>query len=393
MGATVTITLGVALITQCFLSITCQDLSSEEDNLANRLKQYKACSTGYCIPKNQCVDGIINTDGENLLEIRINDYDDMIPIDIEQQEDTCEFLTTCCAMKSGLRSGPTEPDSFTTDPPPSLPTRCGTNHPYGYVYRVNNSAVAQFGEFPWMVALLRRSTLLEEEKLQYFCGGSLIHPKVVLTAAHCVQQFANVLDTLTVRLGEWDTVTEREPIIHQQYGVQKMIVHEHYVDKKFHNDLALLIMEESAELNVNVNTICLPLETDRFDDQRCLVSGWGRDNFDPEGKFAEVLKRVELPVVPRRRCESMLRATKLGQIFQLHSSFICAGGEFGVDACKGDGGSPLACKSGDQYVQAGIVAWGIGCGKKDVPAGYVKVSSFVDWIGEKLQKEGIQISN
>lgn len=86
----------------------------------------------------------------------------------------------------------------------------------------------------------------------------------------------------------------------------------------------------------------------------------GKDLFGKEGKYQVILKRVELPIVPRDKCVRELRKTRLGPHFELNSSFICAGGERGKDTCKGDGGSPLVCpipNTINQYYQVGIVAW------------------------------------
>merc|ERR1712014_175743 len=68
---------------------------------------------------------------------------------------------------------------------------------------------------------------------------------------------------------------------------------------------------------------------------------------------------------------------------KLHDSFICAGGVNGKDTCKGDGGSPLVCPSKydpNTYVQAGMVAWGIGCGEDGTPGVYASVSKALCWI-------------
>lgn len=59
-----------------------------------------------------------------------------------------------------------------------------------------------------------------------------------------------------------------------------------------------------------------------------------------------------------------------------------------ADTCKGDGGSPLVCpvngKAG-HYYQAGIVAWGIGCGEHGTPGVYVNVAKFRNWIDQEIQ--------
>lgn len=108
-----------------------------------------------------------------------------------------------------------------------------------------------------------------------------------------------------------------------------------------YNDIALLFLDTPIQIAENVNTACLPPPNTMFDSDQCFVSGWGKDRFGQEGKYQVILKRVELPTVPRDFCQMKLRATRLGKHFRLHPSFICAGGKRGHDSCKGDGGSPL----------------------------------------------------
>lgn len=123
-------------------------------------------------------------------------------------------------------------------------------------------------------------------------------------------------------------------------------------------------MATPVDLIENVNTACLPPQDFLFDGSRCFASGWGKDLWGKEGKYQVILKKIDLPIIPRQPCTEKLRLTRLGHHFNLHQSFICAGGERGKDTCKGDGGSPLVCPipaKHEQYYQAGIVGWGIGC--------------------------------
>lgn len=75
-----------------------------------------------------------------------------------------------------------------------------------------------------------------------------------------------------------------------------------------------------------------------------------------------------------------MRRTRLGPTFNLHSGFVCAGGEEGKDACKGDGGGPMVCESKGKWQLTGVVSWGIGCGQSGVPGVYARVSHYLDWI-------------
>lgn len=103
-----------------------------------------------------------------------------------------------------------------------------------------------------------------------------------------------------------------------------------------------------------------------------------------------ILKKVDLPIVPHARCQEALRKTRLGVHFELDRSFICAGGQSGKDTCKGDGGSPLVCpvpNTPGRYYQAGIVAWGIGCGENQVPGVYANIPQLRDWIDTQMEYE------
>ena len=90
------------------------------------------------------------------------------------------------------------------------------------------------------------------------------------------------------------------------------------------------------------------------------------------GSYQNVLKEVDVTVMDQNTCQSRLQGTRLGSSFLLHPGFLCAGGEEGKDACKGDGGSPLVCEVEGAWQLAGIVSWGVGCGTRDIPGVYVR---------------------
>lgn len=197
--------------------------------------------------------------------------------------------------------------------------------------------------------------------LSYHSGGSLIHPKVVLTTAHYLagqNKYAFV-----IRAGEWDLSNTDEYFKHQDRQIEEIIVHPQFNRRNLNNDIALIVLNSPMDIAQNVNPVCLPKLGRNFNGQNCFATGWGVNAFN-ERNLRSILKRVELPFVSHAMCEQKLRTTRLGARFKLNKSFICAGGEEGVDTCCGDGGSPLVCpvpETTDQFYQAGIVSWGIGC--------------------------------
>ncbi|XP_053675426.1 uncharacterized PE-PGRS family protein PE_PGRS54-like [Anopheles nili] len=277
----------------------------------------------------------------------------------------------------------------------SLPQKCGLRNADGVGFRItgDNDGESEYGEFPWMVAIIKEEKAIDQVINLYQCGGSLIHPSVVLTAAHCVQN--KKPSEIKVRLGEWDTQTKNEMFDHQDRNVVEIVSHAEFYKGGLFNDVALLFLEKPATIMETVNTICLPPADFNFDMSRCFASGWGKDVFGKQGTYQVILKKIELPIMPRADCQKALRTTRLGHRFKLHSSFICAGGEKGRDTCKGDGGSPLICPipgSVNHYYQAGMVAWGIGCGEDGIPGVYVNVPMFRSWIDDHLTQRNISHS-
>lgn len=322
--------------------------------------------------------------------------DDDFMIDIRAGVNSCpNIMDVCCKVPLGglppVTPSPTITTSTTTvEPTSSRPTArnfCGIRNNNGIDFKItgNKNNEAEYGEFPWMTAILKKNYNPKTDDSLALCGGAILTPRIILTAAHCVNKFKP--SELKVRAGEWETQSDRERLPFQERDIRQIIIHPQFHEKRLNFDVAILVLSSQLNKAEHLGTICMPAQNAQMTSRQCYATGWGKDVFGREGVFQAILKKRELPIVPRRQCEQMLRGTRLGQKFNLHETFICAGGQAGVDTCTGDGGSPLVCPDPavpGRYILAGMVAWGIGCGAPDVPGVYVNAAYFRTWLDQQM---------
>jgi plasma kallikrein len=201
-----------------------------------------------------------------------------------------------------------------------------------------------------------------------------------LTANHCLKGSAIKPENFIIRAGEWDRSSTLEFLPHHDRQLSQVISNPHYYSGGLHNDIAILKWKNPLPTEINVAPICLPEANEVFTaGTYCTVTGWGKTT--DAAPTTDKLKFAKVPIVNNPTCERQFQDNRLGRRFRLHNSFICAGGEVGIDSCTNDGGSPLVCPRSDgSFVLSGLVSWGLECGQKDVPGAYTSIQSQLTWL-------------
>jgi trypsin len=220
------------------------------------------------------------------------------------------------------------------------------------------------GQFPWQARL----TFLG----QPHCGGSLIHPKWVLTAGHCVVNVAPV--DMQVILGD-HTISQTEPT-EQSHTVKRFIKHPsyHYEGDAPVNDVALIELNSPATLNSAVQTIALQTTTASF--ANYTASGWGWTS-GWANQASDTLMFATLPVSSSANCDG---APLVRDLFW---SEMCAGFADGSQSgCHGDSGGPLVTQTNPPKL-VGVVSWG-RAGTCDSYTVFARVSALAPWINSQV---------
>uniref|UniRef100_A0A8B9CFY8 Neurotrypsin n=1 Tax=Anser brachyrhynchus TaxID=132585 RepID=A0A8B9CFY8_9AVES len=251
---------------------------------------------------------------------------------------------------------------------------CGMRLLHRRKKRIIGGNKALRGGWPWQVSLRLKGFHRDTRLL---CGATLISSCWVVTAAHCFKRFGVDVRRYLLRVGDYHTGVKDE--FERELPVERIVLHRNYWAGSNDNDIALVRMRgregHCLYFNHHVLPVCLPDRREKSDINRqaCIISGWG----DTGKSYSRTLLQGVVPLLPQEDCEA-----RYGQKFT--NRMICAGNlseDKRVDSCQGDSGGPLMCqRSNGRWIILGITSWGYGCGRKDSPGVYTKVSKYVPWI-------------
>ncbi|XP_048372991.1 prostasin isoform X2 [Sphaerodactylus townsendi] len=247
--------------------------------------------------------------------------------------------------------------------------------------RIVGGTDAQNGQWPWQVSL----HINVQGQQHHVCGGTLIAPQWVITAAHCFPT-VNPVDIYDVILGDFQLKNPtRDRVVRQ---VERVIKHPGYTENEGSKaDVALVKLKQAVTYSRTIRPVCLPASSVNFPvGMKCTVTGWGNVLTSTSLPSPKTLQQLEVPILGTDTCRCLYNLNPNPEDPHIiYDDMMCAGHAEGKkDACQGDSGGPLSCPVNDIWLLAGIVSWGDSCGQPNRPGVYTEVTYYVNWIQQNV---------
>jgi secreted trypsin-like serine protease len=261
---------------------------------------------------------------------------------------------------------------------------CGANKTAESDAPIVGGMEAAPGEYPWMVAVLFGDDL---SGWGQGCGGALVDSTHVVTAAHCAVKNKKIPELHQSEMSGEDPAALRVAVRPQSLAaltpadyiqVKNVFVHPTYATGD--GDIAIL------ELNTPVTVaqyaaLASPATVDALVAERHAVRVIGYGLTAEDAKVSsDILNKVDVPLVHLDECRAGYSAGGNDGEDMITENMLCAGlPEGGKDSCQGDSGGPMFW-DGPTPQLVGVVSWGYGCARPNLPGVYTKVANYADWI-------------
>ncbi|XP_033642388.1 mite allergen Der f 3-like [Asterias rubens] len=234
--------------------------------------------------------------------------------------------------------------------------------------RIVGGSDAPVGSRPYQASILYSANSYDT-----YCGGTLVHPKWVVSAGNCVQDTGAVY----VGLGYTD--------LGDKTGTQIIKGTWHLSPQFDYNtldgDLALIELDTAVPLSDTIQTIQIASSgSDVPGGTKVLVSGWGSTSSD--GTWVDHLQQVVLEILDRDVCNYRFSGV------DITSNMLCTESNAGKDTCWSDEGGPVVTGYSEtshskSTTLVGIVSWGWECGDANYPAMHNRVTNYCPWIASE----------